>query len=90
MRKRKEEWHRNKDMCLKCKFHGWFGPIPPEVNRGLPVKEESKKNVYCAYGSVGRGTALKNVHGKLVDQRGKDKDHCKLFEAGDGEKGDNW
>lgn len=77
-------------MCLKCKFHGWFGPIPPEVNRGLPVKEESKKNVCCAYSSVGRGTALKNVHGRLVDQRGKNKDRCKLFEAGDGEKGDNW
>lgn len=88
--RRKQEWHRNKDMCLKCKHHGWFGPIPPEVNRGEPVKEESKKSVCCRYGDAGYGSALKNIRGNLVDQRGKDQNHCNLFEAGDARKGDNW
>lgn len=58
---------RNKEMCLKCKYHSFFEPTPKNV------KKSDLKNVICYYSVFGnQGPALKrNGPSGVIDTRGE-------------------
>lgn len=62
-------------ICLKCKYHGYFGARPED--------RESLANVMCDYSGLAKDkTCLKKVKGGIVDRRGDKYDECLLFEEG--------
>ena len=65
----------NKQKCMKCKYRC-------TVSSGAGLKI-SARNVACYYGALSnQGSCLTLVKGKIVDRRGDDYDHCKLYEKG--------
>lgn len=79
---------RNKKQCLKCKYHSYDRPTPDNVSKGLPPTKAELKRVICYYSVLsGKGPALKrNGSKEVIDSRGKDPNHCKLFEEGKPER----
>ena len=79
---------RNKDMCLKCKYHSFFGSKPQNMRVGKPLTKEDKKRVMCYYSVLSnKGTALKRgPKDTVIDSRGYDPNHCELFEKGKPER----
>jgi hypothetical protein len=61
---------RNKEMCERCKYHGYIGHS----------RELGKQEACCLYSTK----AFRSAMGRDgLDRRGKDPDKCNLFEAGD-------
>jgi hypothetical protein len=66
----------NKRKCAKCKYHGNCGA-------GYVVKINGvTRNIICNYSGVTRNTCLVRDGKNVIDKRGDDFDHCKLYEKG--------
>ena len=64
----------NKKKCMECMYHS--------VGLGYPVKiKDHQVTVHCNYSLTG-DTCLKMTENGVVDTRGTDYDHCKLFKKG--------
>ena len=62
-------------ICLKCKWHGYFGAKPEEGG--------SLTNIMCDYAAIAKdGTCLKKVGAEIIDRRGDDPNHCLLYVEG--------
>lgn len=70
----------DKKKCLKCKWHG--------TGIGYPVKISEIRHdvIHCNWSSYNDSACLKMVNGEVIDIRGDDYHHCKLFEEGKAEE----
>lgn len=64
----------NKKKCVKCKYHS--------TGLGYPVMIDGhQKTIHCNYSITGQ-TCLRMTENGIVDARGYDYNHCKLYEKG--------
>lgn len=64
----------SKRKCLECKYHS--------VGIGDGVNVDNKYiRIHCNYSATGE-TCLKKTENGIIDQRGEDYLHCKLFKKG--------
>lgn len=64
----------NKRKCLKCKYHS--------AGFGVPIRDGDKQlRVHCNYSATGK-TCLRKTENGIIDTRGDDYNHCKLYVKG--------
>ena len=69
----------DKKKCKKCKYHAKYSGSRL-LSKNEPDSDEEA--IMCNYCSITFDTCLRLVDGKVIDQRGEDPDHCKLFVNG--------
>lgn len=69
---------RNRKMCSKCKYRGYFG------YKGDPNASEDRvhNHLMCDYAKYANRTCLHEENGVMIDRRGNDPNHCDLFVKG--------
>lgn len=75
----------NKELCWDCKYHTYMGNVGKTKKSFDKLTDLEKSSIACYYSVMRNETCLRNVHGKLVDSRGYDYNHCKKFEPDDRE-----
>lgn len=71
----------NKHKCVKCIYHGLgCGGYSVKIN------EDEHRPIYCNYAGVTGETCLKRDGDKVIDLRGDDYNHCKLYVKGKAKK----
>ena len=66
----------DKNLCLKCQYHGYLG------SKSDSYGSNRNSNVMCDYAKYVKRTCLRKVGVDVIDMRGTDPKHCKLFVKG--------
>ena len=64
---------KDKNLCLKCKYHG---------TAGSRIQDGTLQDIVCDYGAIMHESCLRRINGEIVDRRGNETDSCKLFVEG--------
>ena len=66
----------DKKTCSKCRFHGYLG-----TKSRYSSDAAADKITICDYAKHMNRTCLQRAGKTVIDRRGDDPEHCKLFEV---------